>query len=88
MARVQLCAIGSRDPVSQAITTTKSTTPLLVDLDSNASLWYALRDFLSLTIRRIVTLTSLNMKGNVNEDMTARRKTYADFLLFLGEVHE
>ena len=30
----------------------------------------------------------LNMEGNVSEDMTERRKTYADFILFLGEVHE
>ena len=54
---VQLGAIGSQDPVWQTITTTKSTTPLRVDLDSNASLWYALRDVHSLTIRCILTLT-------------------------------
>ena len=35
----------------------RSTTPLRVDLDSNASLWYAVRDVDSLTIRRILTLT-------------------------------
>ena len=57
MAQVRLGAIGSRDPVSQAITRTKSTTPLRVDLDSNAPLWYALRDVHSLTIRRILSLT-------------------------------
>ena len=51
-------AFGSRDPVSQAITRTKSTTPLRVDLDSNASLCRcALRDVHSLTIRRILILT-------------------------------
>ena len=54
---VRLGAIDSQDPVRQPITTTKSTTPLRVDLDSNASLWYALRDVDSLTIRRILTLT-------------------------------
>ena len=57
MDRVQLGAIDSQDPVRQTITTTKSTIPLRVDLDSNASLWYAFRDVDSLTIRRILTLT-------------------------------
>ena len=54
---VQLGAIVSHDPVRQAITMTESTTPLNVDPDSNASLWYALREVDSLTIRRILTLT-------------------------------
>ena len=70
---MQLGAIDSQDPVSQTITTTKSTTPLRVDLDSNASLWYALRDVDSLTIRRILNLTCDDYGwGNDGGGLTAR----------------